>query len=223
MARSAMTPAMVVNTQALLASAQRLAELSSQLCLPSVRTRPELCDLSSCLCEWSDKLADLCTEDIALEIFPADSVQVHTATALLRDAVMQLVTNAVEAVSAESNKRIVVRTGVCTLQGEVLSHARPYHHARPHKYGYLEVEDTGAGIASEHIPRLFDPFFSTHLMGRGLGLFKVLEFVKSCQGLISIYPLGSRGTRARLLFPLAGAGKDLTEAESKNSGVFASI
>ena len=40
----------------------------------------------------------------------------------------------------------------------------------------IEISDDGPGIAPEHLPRLFDPFFSTKEVGKGTGLGLSLAF-----------------------------------------------
>jgi signal transduction histidine kinase len=69
----------------------------------------------------------------------------------------------------------------------------------------LEVEDNGAGIAADDLPRVFDAFFTTrNTVGTGIGLFIVKQFVEGHGGRIEIESnkdVENHGTRVRVLLP----------------------
>jgi len=50
----------------------------------------------------------------------------------------------------------------------------------------IQIEDTGKGIAEEHLSRLFDPFFTTKEKGTGLGLALVYGIVSKHKGTIDV-------------------------------------
>ena len=59
--------------------------------------------------------------------------------------------------------------------------------ARPSPEGVtLVIEDTGQGIAPEHLPRVFEPFFSTKASGNGLGLTICRSIVWEAGGTLDI-------------------------------------
>jgi two-component system NtrC family sensor kinase len=66
------------------------------------------------------------------------------------------------------------------------------------------VEDNGRGIAPEHLPRLFDPFFTTRQShgGTGLGLSIVHGIITDHGGAISVESTPGKGTRMTLRLPL---------------------
>jgi PAS domain S-box-containing protein len=72
------------------------------------------------------------------------------------------------------------------------------------EYATFEVEDHGPGIAPEDMMRLYDPFFSTKGLGRGLGLPAALGIVRGHGGAIQTVSAQGLGTAVRLNFPLAG-------------------
>ena len=67
----------------------------------------------------------------------------------------------------------------------------------------LEVTDTGQGIPSDVIPRIFDPFFSTKDIGKGTGLGLAISYgiIKDHGGDILVRSSPGEGTTFTLLLP----------------------
>jgi len=63
----------------------------------------------------------------------------------------------------------------------------------------IEVEDTGPGIGTEKIARIFDPMFSTSREGSGLGLPIVKRIVESHRGKVTAGPASPSGTGTRFV------------------------
>jgi two-component system cell cycle sensor histidine kinase/response regulator CckA len=117
--------------------------------------------------------------------FPA----VLANAAQIRQVVMNLITNASEAIG-ERNGVIHVSTERVTLpEGE---------HLR------LEVSDTGSGMTAETQAKIFEPFFTTKFAGRGLGMAVVESIVRSHNGAIYVESAPDRGTRIQVFLPCAG-------------------
>lgn len=68
-------------------------------------------------------------------------------------------------------------------------------------YVEIEVRDNGCGIPPEHLPRIFDPFFSTKKHGTGLGLATVLSLVCKHGGQIAIDTAVNVGTVFTVFLP----------------------
>ena len=69
-------------------------------------------------------------------------------------------------------------------------------------YAWVEVTDTGRGMDPGSLEHIFEPFFSTKFMGRGLGLSAVLGIVRGHQGAVRVHSAEGRGTTVQLLLPL---------------------
>ena len=71
----------------------------------------------------------------------------------------------------------------------------------------VEVGDTGAGIQSEYLSRIYDPFFTTKPIGQGTGLGLSITYgiVREHDGVITCESTEGKGTVFRLMLPLADA------------------
>lgn len=119
----------------------------------------------------------------------------------LRQLLVNLVTNASEAVEPNSGS-IAVRIGFGRFDGA----SEPSDGWQPEKPGdgefiRLEVEDTGSGMAPETLRRVFEPFFTTRFVGRGLGMPAVLGLVRRHHGFIHMASHLGRGTTVRVFLP----------------------
>jgi CheY-like chemotaxis protein/two-component sensor histidine kinase len=118
----------------------------------------------------------------------------------IRQVVMNLLTNASDALE-DGPGTIRVRTGQLTVDRGYLSQTYLDEDLPAGDYVFLEVSDTGCGMDSATVARIFDPFFSTKFTGRGLGLATVLGIIRSHRGAIRVYSEPGRGTRVKVLFP----------------------
>ncbi|MBI3606716.1 MAG: PAS domain S-box protein [Nitrospirae bacterium] len=77
----------------------------------------------------------------------------------------------------------------------------------------LEVEDTGCGIAPEHMAKIFDPFFTTKPVGKGTGLGLSISYgiVRKHSGTIEVESHVGQGTRFRVVLPVQAPAADETE------------
>jgi CheY-like chemotaxis protein len=72
----------------------------------------------------------------------------------------------------------------------------------PGKYVALKVEDDGKGMDDDTKGRIFEPFYTTKLQGRGLGMAAVYGIVKNHDGWIGIESALGKGTSVRILLPV---------------------
>lgn len=104
----------------------------------------------------------------------------------LRQVLLNLLKNAVEAMPEGGELRLVTRAGVATRTGGGVE---------------IRISDTGPGIPPEQLPELFAPGGSTRGSDRGLGLHIVGRLVEELGGSISAESRPGSGTRFRILLP----------------------
>ena len=133
--------------------------------------------------------------DLAEELPP-----VSADAAQLQQVVMNLVTNAAEAIG-EAEGTVTLRSGVRELGETEVSGLRVAEALSPGSFVFLEVVDTGAGMDGETQARIFDPFFTTKFTGRGLGLAAMQGIVRSHGGGVDIQSRPGAGTLFRVYLP----------------------
>lgn len=137
-----------------------------------------------------------------------DLLHVQGSAVHLSKTVMNLVSNAAEAIEGE---------GCVTIVTENRYVDRPlggYDSVSRGEYATLTVTDTGEGISPEDLERIFEPFFTKKVMGRsgtGLGMAVVWGTVKDHNGYIDVQSTRGRGTVFTLYFPTTREA--LTEKE----------
>jgi PAS domain S-box-containing protein len=91
-----------------------------------------------------------------------------------------------------------------------------YMTAQPGRYVLLRVRDTGVGMASELLDRLFIPFVTTKSArsGTGLGLAVVYGIVAGHHGFIDVQSVVGKGTVFEILFPMAVQQKTARHEET---------
>jgi two-component system cell cycle sensor histidine kinase/response regulator CckA len=132
-----------------------------------------------------EQLARIVKRPAALEVAPgAGSVVVDADPNLLREVVINLVTNANDA----GGDRVQVASRI--LQRDDTP------------WWQLEVSDDGAGIDGETLARIFDPFFSTRTDRHGLGLSAAHGIVRRLGGDIEVDSKPGQGARFRVRLPI---------------------
>lgn len=98
-----------------------------------------------------------------------------------RQVLGNLVRNAIEATPSGGRVRVVTR--------------------RKGRGHVIEVVDTGEGIAPEHLPRVFDLYFTTKAQGTGVGLAVAHQMVSAHGGTMDVSSTRGAGTRMTIHLP----------------------
>jgi signal transduction histidine kinase len=109
---------------------------------------------------------------------------------MLRQVVLNLVNNAIDALNGSGCVKVHTRTernGIGTARAVV------------------SVSDTGRGVCAEDLPHIFEPFFTTKNVGQGVGLGLAIcqSFVEQHGGTIHAESAIGRGTTVEFELPLA--------------------
>ncbi len=114
-------------------------------------------------------------KDLTLPRVEHDSGQIH-------QLVLNLLLNAVQAIDREG----AIRVEISLSKGDAA----------------ITVLDTGRGIAPEHLPNIFRPFYTTKGNGTGLGLSMVRRTVEDHHGRMEVISEVGKGTTFVVILPL---------------------
>ena len=129
----------------------------------------------------------------------------------LQQAFVNLLLNALEAMSAGAQLTVRTENSAETAAGQSRL--------------LVTVQDTGAGILPEHMPHLFQPFFTTKASGTGLGLATTRRIIQEHGGSIAVQSSPGHGTTFSIVLPQmiddgSGAETGRSGKSSKGNGGF---
>lgn len=119
--------------------------------------------------------------DVVLDV-PSESLMIKANTERIKMAILNILVNAIEAV--ESGKgRIHIRVSSTS------------------DHCVIHLADNGCGIPREHLPNLFEPYFTSKKSGIGLGLAATLNIVKAHAGEIDVTSVPRQETVFKITLP----------------------
>lgn len=118
----------------------------------------------------------------------------------LKQIIIALVINAIEAIDGKTGI-ITIRTSLMKCDRDYLTPLRLGKFLEEGIYVTLKITDTGSGMDTDTIQKVFDPFFSTKFAGRGLGLPSALGLIQAHKGTIKIVSEAGVGTSVKVLLP----------------------
>jgi signal transduction histidine kinase/CheY-like chemotaxis protein len=173
-----------------------------------------LVDVSQIVKEMLELLRVTVSKHPILEIdLGQDLPPVRINAAQVRQIVMNLVTNASEAIGERDGLIRVatrcVKVGLGLSEGisDCLAHG---------DYVQLEISDSGRGMSPETRLRMFDPFFTTKSAGHGLGLAVVDGIVRGIGGTIRVTSEPGKGTTFQILLPCSETSGEATSHAMSN-------
>ncbi|MBT6490983.1 MAG: response regulator, partial [Deltaproteobacteria bacterium] len=209
----------VLDVKDILSATDRATRLTRQLMAFSRNqvVAPQRVDVNSVVSSFERMLSRLIGEDISMEFMPTDQgMWIEIDPIQLEQIIVNLVVNARDAMPGGGDLTIAVNS--TDLNRDALGG----WDAEPGRFIYLEVRDTGQGIAEEVRGRIFEPFFTTKDAGKGtgLGLSTVYGIVKQNGGVIRVESSEEAGTCFKVFLPAQEepprpkAEKSVTEFET---------
>lgn len=185
-------------------AAARGAKLIRDMLAFSQRTRltPETADLNKIVTSVCNRSQDNLPSSINLTLDLAENIGLVTVDVKETEiALLNLIMNARDAMHEGGTLRISTEK-IRHSWNDNQDLATPL---APGLYFCLSVQDNGAGISEESLQQIFDPFYTTKMVGQGsgLGLSMVLGFMQQSGGTISVKSKLHQGTVFKLYFPAA--------------------
>ncbi len=167
-------------------ASQRAASLCRQLLAYSGKGQfvVEPIDASALILETAELLQVSTPKKTRVQLDLASNLPMILADASqLRQVVMNLITNATEAIGTETGV-VTIQTRLTEMDQKQLGDNLAGNLCMAGSYVQIQVTDSGGGMDTETMKSVFDPFFTTKTSGRGLGMAAVLGIVRSLRGCI---------------------------------------
>jgi two-component system, cell cycle sensor histidine kinase and response regulator CckA len=200
----------------ILQAARRAAELTRQL-LAFSRKQPQslrVVELNPIVTGIAKTLPRLIGEDIKFTFEPRSGLgRVRVDPVQIEQILMNLAANARDAMPRGGH--LSIETADVELNDE---YVQCRNVAIPvGRYALITISDDGEGIPPEHLPHIFEPFYTTKPSGQGtgLGLATVYGIVKQNNGFIWAYSEPGQGTVFKIYLPCV----DALAREQKEEGV----
>ncbi|MBW1933549.1 MAG: PAS domain S-box protein, partial [Deltaproteobacteria bacterium] len=154
--------------------------------------------------------------DIEIKEYIAEDVDiVNSDPTQMQQIIMNLCTNACHAMQKEGG---IISVGLGNVELDDIASAQ-HMDLDPGIYLRLTVGDTGSGMTSEVMDRIFDPYFTTKDtgIGTGMGLPIVHGIVKNHDGGIIVYSEPGKGSTFHVYLPIAKEVEEHPEAREKET------
>jgi len=120
----------------------------------------------------------------------------------MEEVIESILSNAVESLKDDSGT-IEVTCGTDYFTTDSFPIAFRNETLKEGVYAYCQVVDNGQGISPENLSQIFEPFYTTRFVGRGLGLALTVGIMRLHHGAITVESTVGKGTTVRILLPVS--------------------
>ncbi len=140
-------------------------------------------------------------ENIEITLDVTDGLYVYADPTQLQQALLNLLTNARDAVRKSTQPKIDIKLEAMVPDPAFL---KKNNIAKSKLFAHLMVSDNGHGISPAIIQNIFEPFFTTKEVGKGtgLGLSMVFGSIHSHEGIIDVESSSEKGSTFHIYLPL---------------------
>ena len=198
------------HTDAMKTSSHRMVNLTSQLLAYARggRYQAKTMSMSDFVEDTLPIIKSNIDPSIRLETdLPRDIFSVEADPAQMQMVLSAVVSNSTEAIEGDGRIRIT-----CSNKEIDATFVKNHPELTPGNYVCLTVEDDGKGMDEETLSKIFDPFYTTKFMGRGLGMAAVYGIIRNHDGWITVDSELNKGTIVRIYLPAIEAEEIKKEA-----------
>jgi len=179
----------------------RATNLTRQLLMFSRKQPVEMVslDINDVVHNVSRMLESIISKNISLIVDDSHALwKIKGDIVSMQQVIMNIIVNARDAILDEGE--IIIKTENVIIDKE---YCKIYKYARPGKFVFLSIKDTGIGMDESIVGHIFEPFFTTKApeKGTGMGLSAVYGIVKQHNGWINVESSPKKGSIFKIYIP----------------------
>lgn len=130
----------------------------------------------------------------------------------MKEVIASVLTNAVESLNDDPGT-IEISFGSDVFSIDSFHVSFHNEHLKDGEYIYCQIKDTGHGVSQQNLARIFEPFYTTRFIGRGLGLALAVGIMRSHHGALIIDSIPGQGTTVKILLPAISPTQPILHSE----------
>jgi CheY-like chemotaxis protein len=130
-------------------------------------------------------------------VFFGDLKEINFSKDVLTEILENLVLNSIE---SGNHLNLKIEVEVAKVKREDREYLIDFHN-EDNCFLRISVKDNGMGIKEENLRKLFDPYYSTKFIGRGMGLSLIFGIIKNFGGMVDIETEVGEGTKVSCYIP----------------------